>query len=444
MEKQIIFYGAGNFTQSFLKQWLAKGLRPVCFTDGDKNKHYTSIKEGNDTFCVLPLHEALIKYPNADIGITIAAIDQKDKIYNYLRVEGVFAERIFNVSADGYLKPILTPLKNMYCSKIGRDVIISGDNDGFLTLNICCYPTNMFIVHIEKNNIEEAIDQYFKFCNSLKEDLREGRTSYCQGCPFLYEITPDLQPIISTQNNLEYMSIGSGIYGGRQCNFNCIYCTYKQHRFIENKIDEEIKEKFNILEILKYIANNLPTVRRIFLAAAEISISPMRREIFTLWKENQWDGYIATNASVYCEDLFNLVNTSPAKLFVSLDAGTRETFKHIKGIDCFEKVVHNLEQYTAINDSVVLKYILVDGINCNISDVDGFIAIAKKIHAPIVIAQDHSQGIIPMSDSEYRTAVYLAQSCISHNLKYSFECIDYLTTDVKRLKNDGLFVPSLN
>lgn len=77
-------------------------------------------------------------------------------------------------------------------------------------------------------------------------------------------------------------------------------------------------------------------------------------------------------------------------VLTSPDAGTRETYKKIKQVDCFDRFVSNLKKYPL--DKVIsfqMKYIFLDGINDNKEDVDGFCEIAKETYCKkIAISSD--------------------------------------------------------
>jgi hypothetical protein len=68
---------------------------------------------------------------------------------------------------------------------------------------------------------------------------------------------------------------------------------------------------------------------------------------------------------------------------VSLDAGTRETFAKIKGLDLFDKVCDNLVRYSS-KGPVRLKYIILPGLNDNEADIDGFVALCVRLKATAV------------------------------------------------------------
>jgi len=88
MKKKIMLYGAGFVAQKMFSDIVEK-YDPVCFIDRDPKKQ-------GQCFCglpVLPLAEAMKRYPELDILIT-SSFYAKFDIINQLYSEGIPAERI--------------------------------------------------------------------------------------------------------------------------------------------------------------------------------------------------------------------------------------------------------------------------------------------------------------------------------------------------------------
>ena len=73
---------------------------------------------------------------------------------------------------------------------------------------------------------------------------------------------------------------------------------------------------------------------------------------------------------------------------VSIDAGTRETFHKIKGVDGFERVCENLQEYHKAG-CVTLKYIFLPGINDKKEDIDGFVDLCIELKCKIVVIEQN-------------------------------------------------------
>jgi MoaA/NifB/PqqE/SkfB family radical SAM enzyme len=90
---------------------------------------------------------------------------------------------------------------------------------------------------------------------------------------------------------------------------------------------------------------------------------------------------------LYDEKIKELVSRPGSHLNISVDAGTPETYKQIKGLDVFEKVFSNIEKYSE-TASVSCKYIFIPQ-NSNDTDIMGFIQKCKDSNVKaIILAND--------------------------------------------------------
>ncbi len=91
-----IFYGAGREARDKSDIWISNGLTPVCFADADANKHYTKFFPGGEAslgYDILPLAEALGKYPDAPVAIAVGH-ERIDAVKDYLLRAGIAESRI--------------------------------------------------------------------------------------------------------------------------------------------------------------------------------------------------------------------------------------------------------------------------------------------------------------------------------------------------------------
>ena len=92
-ERQFIFYGAGRFAKKHINSLISAGSAPVCFADGDSGKHYTKVHSRYGVFDVLPLEDAVSRYPNYEIIVTLASASFP-KVRDSLIECGIAPERI--------------------------------------------------------------------------------------------------------------------------------------------------------------------------------------------------------------------------------------------------------------------------------------------------------------------------------------------------------------
>ena len=406
MNKAIIFYGAGQYAKSNLERWLSEGLIPTCFVDKDERKHHKYIKTsygsyGNEIqFEILPLKEAIERYPEYQIIITIAL--EPYSAYQELLESGIPQERLH------YTGP-------KWCPEIGNYFVIHGPG-----IQTCCSKQALCLP--SKGNINDDLALYQQYCSQLSNSLRAGLFTSCTGCYMLHDGISEINMKIKEVN------VSSGLPGGDHCNFKCSYCTY----------GEDINKytyKDNVLEILLHISN-IVQLEKIHYNCGEITVSPFRDEILSLWEKNIWKGEVLTNGSIYNEKIADLLQKNLITLQCSIDSGTKGTFARIKGADCFDKVINNLKKYSETNGSIYLKYIILEGINDNNADLDGFVAISKEINAKVVISRDNRISSA-MTKSEYSAVLRLTEQCKLAGIPYSF-VLDYVDKDLDRLRSDNL------
>ncbi|MCL2223314.1 MAG: hypothetical protein FWC20_12745, partial [Oscillospiraceae bacterium] len=102
MRAKQIFYGAGHNLRFHIKDWLSRGIAPVCIVDASVEKKGTMFSHSGKNLEILSLQEASLRYPDCDYYITIIA----PNCYNVkesLISQGVAASRIF-ILADMFVE----------------------------------------------------------------------------------------------------------------------------------------------------------------------------------------------------------------------------------------------------------------------------------------------------------------------------------------------------
>jgi sulfatase maturation enzyme AslB (radical SAM superfamily) len=99
--------------------------------------------------------------------------------------------------------------------------------------------------------------------------------------------------------------------------------------------------------------------------------------------------HVNTNAVLFSEEIENGLKRKAMVVQVSVDAGTRETYKKIKGRDAFETVWNNISKYSRAGD-VIGKYIIYDN-NASAEDVRGFIDLCRINSVASVILSPEQQ-----------------------------------------------------
>jgi len=89
----IIFYGVGQNVRKNFDHWVEKGLKPICFADADIEKHHTACKNFGENIEILPLLEAVSRYPDYILYCTQNA-NNVFAVKDYLLGVGVPENRI--------------------------------------------------------------------------------------------------------------------------------------------------------------------------------------------------------------------------------------------------------------------------------------------------------------------------------------------------------------
>lgn len=205
------------------------------------------------------------------------------------------------------------------------------------------------------------IEKFIEEKKKLIELNRAGKETMCTSCEYLKEGYWEKKKKINSIN----------VSFDNSCNFRCVYCykvrSGKSMTHMERS-EEEILKKVLAVE-------KVDIDRQVIYSSGEISIQPNVNKILDLLQK--YDLSIFTNASVYNERIHEIIKKKNCSMVVSVDSGTRETFKQIKGVDLFDRVWENIGKYASENGNVILKYILM-GSNFDAENLNGFIEMCTK------------------------------------------------------------------
>ncbi len=376
---QPIFYGAGSFAKKNLKKWIHDGIIPICFADVDARKHNTQI-HGIE---ILPLSEALTRFPDAEIVITVEL--HLKEVYDYLIKQGLSKNKISFITPREWRRG---------CRFLGKFWQYSGGT----IVRPCCY-NHGYVERLPEGQrtFSDAYGKFMELNEKILDGFRNGTPTTCDGCGEICEDWWETTP------QLNCVSFATG-FKGDLCNARCVYCNstelLRNAKFTSISTLDACKGLAQVVDMsnLTIIFNN-----------GEFSINPDKYEIMRLWEENSWYGLVLTNGVVFEEKLAMLMRQGLAELNCSLDSGTDNTFYKIKGVDKFSEVKSNLRKYS-LNGVVTLKYIMLNGINDNIDDIGGFITFAGEIGAKVLISRD-ARMKPKMSHDEYKLFEYFIKEC---------------------------------
>lgn len=188
--------------------------------------------------------------------------------------------------------------------------------------------------------------------------------------------------------------VGIAIYPS-PCQSKCIYCLGTQNKDRFQLKSTDVKEAYNtFFETINYALENgyIAEDARWDIACGEISIHPYKEKIYELVKGKH--ARFSTNCFIYDESIGqNLSENRRSLMELSIDAGTAESWRKVKGFDNFDTVKENLKRYR--NDcispeQITLKYIMLPDINDRQEDFDSLIEIMQSLDVThLRISRDH-------------------------------------------------------
>lgn len=203
---------------------------------------------------------------------------------------------------------------------------------------------------------------------ALLNTINRGEASACSGCPFLeFKAWGPLDTLNIQYLSFEYHSV---------CNLKCTYCsdTYyggEQARYdVKGLVDKFLAQ--GMLDQCHTIVwgGGEPVVGKHFaeMLSATVAALPQAKQ------------RVLTNSVKHAPVVEQLLHTGQVSVTTSLDAGTADTFKQVRGMDSLRKVVSTLKRYAAANaDQVTIKYIFTEG-NCSLEEVKAFVDLMQRNH----------------------------------------------------------------
>ncbi|MCL2633258.1 MAG: radical SAM protein [Oscillospiraceae bacterium] len=361
-----IFYGAGEYARVNLTCWRDSGLNPVCFVDRDEKKHYT--KFPGTEIEILPLSEAISRYPDYKIYISVSP-ENAVAVHNHLLESGVSKERIDFAGGGAFYKG---------CHMLSTGYFSILQTSLGIKFRACCCPQGPFTFTTSKDK-DDLIHELLK-CEEIAQELmdkhRNNESCVCDGCANL------IDGYYSTKRRIQKL-VPDGVYRGERCNVSCIYCNAKG--ILKNSKDENY---FSYDEILDIVGEHIPDNVTLLPGAGEFFFSPNKEKIYEIMKNKNWHGLFLTNGLIFDKEAADMMRQRKASIDISIDAGTRETFAKIKSVNYWDKLLANLEKYAQTGGYIQLKYIFLENINDNKTEIDGFFDVAVKYASAVKIAAD--------------------------------------------------------
>lgn len=239
---------------------------------------------------------------------------------------------------------------------------------------------NLFIAPFTGDNfdINKVNSERAKIIRCFREGIVPEK---CREC---YMLREDTNGEIDKDfpKELDHIYIGHWYH----CNCGCVYCS---NRMITNlKITKNSKKSdyYDLLPTVKYLCKEGyigKNTRVTTLGGDPAVLSEYDKIMSELLKYTDGHVIILSSGIKFSDTIYKVLKKGNAELIISVDSGTPELFKKIKQVNEFNNVIKNVKKYMKANpnnrNSVYIKYILVDGLNDNIDDLNRFVDVARKI-----------------------------------------------------------------
>lgn len=312
------------------------------------------------------------------------------------------------------------------CSEISNKLIFINDRIAF-----CCGFRGKGIYSPAFQYLDTSVKTIENFLEKRKiveEELNGKREinlcKSCVGCKNLKSVEKNYELSKINHINLSFAPFF--------CQCKCIYCGY-----VDNPINDYEKAKnsdivFQIADMIKYLEINglLDSNCTFNIGSGEITVHPHKDAILDVVAKYSTCFY--TNGFVYDEKIEQVLRTNPkSSINLSLDSGTKKTFKAVKGSDVFYKVLQHLNQYSK-HGKITLKYILMPGINDSGEDLRGFITILKSLNLNFPVISRNTNIDI---DDKYLRSHALFDLMLKDAGFTIFTDFQYSDEDIEKIKN---------
>jgi sulfatase maturation enzyme AslB (radical SAM superfamily) len=222
------------------------------------------------------------------------------------------------------------------------------------------------------------------------------------------------------------------------CQCKCIYCDVRINEGHGSfQYDESLHKKGydRLFDTIEYGLDNgmISEDATWRFATGEITIHPLREKFFNLVKKKKT--IFATNAFLFDEEIAAHLSSDPrSSICISIDCGTPETWRKIKGFDNFDTVISNVSKYLQAcqcQDQMYLKYVILLGINDNFKEYSACVDLLKKLKITnLGVHPDHQRCFD--ANANVQNDLCRAAGCLSALLRKNKICTDMAPTWTRR------------
>ena len=331
-------------------------------------------------------------------------------------------------------------------NNLGCVFLESGINFDLNTICDCC------ILHNDGRGMPVLIDNYYgqqvdwnMLFDIKAERIRKQKNDTifeCENCYHLSEYN------FSNERKISQFHFSHC----RVCNAKCIYCS-----------DEYSGGNLNyntypvILDLIEkgfYKPGGEATFQ-----GGEPTLMQNFDELINLFIENGTIARVHTSAIKYSSTLEDALRKNMASVVISIDSACRQTYKKIKQVDAFDIVCENIKKYMQAStnniQNLILKYIIIPGVNDNVKEIDKFFNLLNNLNINTIAVDIEVQYARKYNNNDvsphifllYDYFQYLADKFQIKLLTYSFLSYVLKNRKIKKfslINNKFLYVWFLN
>lgn len=272
-------------------------------------------------------------------------------------------------------------------------------------LQFCCIPHHgrgcVSICDFDKGDI--PIDRILTLREEIRSQNQKDGYPLCKGCGHLDN---------RIWGNKEYMFDELILTHFTKCNLSCNYCYT-----VTDGIDYP-KETYDVYPLVKQLIQNnqLSPESNIFWGGGEPTLlENFDQTLELLIQYGSRSHKINTNATKFSHSIKEGLANRQLEIVCSIDAGTRETYKQIKGRNLFDAVWKNLKTYADTGGDVTAKMIVTKD---NAHDVVRFVDMVEKNNIQSV-QYDLNQYETEYSDALIDKVSLLVSECMKRDIHAS-------------------------
>ncbi len=276
------------------------------------------------------------------------------------------ADDSFHMEMNEFIASIIK--KSWSCYDLHHSIFLAPDE-----IRTCC--KRFFVDGKRKGDVvilksESDSSHPFRAEDILREKrdlytlINRGASESCAGCPFLeFKEWGYINELEIENVSFEYHSI---------CNMRCQYCsdTYYSGKGVSYNVQDLVDELID--------DGSFASLKSVVWGGGE----PVLDRLFDPIIQRIADGFpaikqrVITNSSVYSKKIEDLLRNDRITITTSVDAGTPDKFREVRGNPKFDDVFNNLVKYAAVRPgNVTVKYIILQ----NNSSHDELLAFSKNV-----------------------------------------------------------------